>query len=419
MHTRSFLLKAGLIPLLLGAALLVARAGHATGPFVEPEAVALYSYTSEQAGDSYGWASENLGDINGDGANDFIVSAPFFIAEGTRVGKIYIYSGADGALLNAVTGNPYDQLGFGVAGAGDVNADGVPDYVAGGRGSLLAPTPFKGRVVVFSGADHSVLHEFIGEEGDAFGYDVNAAGDVNGDGFGDVIVGAAQADFSGFQTGRVYVFSGADGTVLWTEDGSTRNGFLGSAVGYVGDLNGDGATELVAGAFGAVTPNHPTRGRAYVYDGATGTILFTLAPTSGAPQARFGQFFTSNAGDVNGDRVPDIFVADYNSSVEAKYAGKAYVFSGVDGSLLLMIAGEEGDGLGPGRGIGDINGDRHDDLIVAAYTNSDGAPAAGQTYLISGADGTVLRTITGNIPFDFQGVDAVGLGDVSGDGLII
>ncbi|HNB52421.1 MAG TPA: integrin alpha, partial [Anaerolineales bacterium] len=258
--------------------------------------------------------------------------------------------------------------------------------------------------------------EFAGEAGDAFGYDVNQAGDVNGDGHGDVIVGAALADFKGFQSGRVYVFSGADGTVLWMDDGDSRNAFLGSGVGNVGDLNGDGRPELVAGAYGVSTRGNPAKGRAYVYDGATGTVLLTLSPPTNSPLSRFGEFFTSAAGDVNADGTPDIFVADYNSSIDNKYAGKAYVFSGSDGALLLTISGNTVDGLGPGRGIGDITGDGHADVIVAAYTNSEGAPAGGKTYLISGADGTVIRTMTGNIAFDFQGVDALGLGDVNGDG---
>ena len=175
--------------------------------------------------------------------------------------------------------------------------------------------------------------------------------------------------------------------------------------------------ELVEGAYGGSTRGNAVKGRAYVYDGATGSVLLTLAPQVHSPFSRFGEFFTSSAGDVNADGMSDIFVADYNSSVENKYAGKAYVFSGVDGSILQVFSGNAVDGLGPGRGIGDINGDGHADLIVAAYTNSEGAPFAGKTYLFSGLDGAVLRTITGNIPGDLQGVDAVGLGDLNGDGL--
>ena len=418
MQTRSFLLKLGLAALAGAGILLAGRAARATGPFVEPDAVALYTYAGEHVDDSYGWVAENLGDINSDGVNDYIISAPFFVSNGTPTGKVYVYSGSDGSLLNEITGNAYDWFGWSASTAGDVNADGVPDYIVGGRGAPAGPTPNTGRVVVYSGADHSVLYEWIVGAGDTFGYDVNKAGDINGDGYGDVIVGAAFADFTAFQAGRVYVFSGADGSVLWTADGSEAKEFLGSAVGFVGDLNGDGAWELVGGAMGLGLPNGHISGGGYVLDGATGTKMMALdAATGNGTSNRLGQFFASDAGDVNADSVPDIFLADYADNAKGNAAGSAYVYSGVDGSILLEFHGRVKDGLGPGRGIGDINGDGHADLIIAAYTNSDGAPQAGKTYLFSGADGSVLRTITGNIPGDFQGVDAVGLGDLNSDGL--
>lgn len=258
MITRTQLLKwamtALLTALLVGTAAF-AQSAKATGPFVEPDAVALYTYAGEQAGDGYGWVSENLGDINGDTINDYIITAPFFVSNGTQTGKAYVYSGADGSLLNEITGNANDLFGWSASTAGDVNADGVPDYIVGGRGAPSGPNPNTGHVVVYSGVDHSVLYDWVYGSGDTFGYDVNKAGDINGDGYGDVIVGAAFADFTAPQAGRVYVFSGADGSVLWTADGTETKDFLGSGVGFVGDLNGDGVWELVGGAMGLGLPN--------------------------------------------------------------------------------------------------------------------------------------------------------------------
>lgn len=389
----------------------------ALGPFVEPEAVAIHTFEGEQIGDGFGWVAENLGDISGDDVNDVIIPAPFHSINGTLAGKVYVYSGSDGALLNAVTGNDYDQFGWSASTAGDVNSDGVPDYIVGGIGSLEAPIRFKGRAVVYSGADHSVIHEFIGPDGAGFGYGVAGAGDVNGDGYDDVIIGAAFASFTLFRAGRVYVYSGKTGEELWHRDGNADDDFLGSGVGRVGLVDQDGVPDLVAGAFGAGPANG---GEAYVYSGSTGRTLLTLRPASHGTALRFGQFFASGAGDVNADGTPDIFVADYpDRRGGGAGSGRAYVFSGADGSRLYLFNAEaRGDGLGPGRGIGDVNGDGHADLIIAAYTSDAGAVDGGRAYVRSGKDGSLMRTITGRIANDNLGVDALAVGDVNDDGLV-
>jgi hypothetical protein len=146
----------------------------ANGPFVEPDVTVIHALDGEQVGDGYGWVAENLGDINGDGVNDFITSAPFYVENGLVIGRAYVYSGADGALLNVVSGVGNDLLGYGATRAGDVNADGVPDYIVGAS--------LGGYAQVYSGADHSLLLDLHGAGSDRFGFSVGAAGDVNGDG---------------------------------------------------------------------------------------------------------------------------------------------------------------------------------------------------------------------------------------------
>lgn len=398
--------------LLLACVLIgLAASVTASGPFVEPDVAVIHAFTGEQVGDSFGWVAENLDDVNGDGVNDFITSAPFYSIDGTTLeGKIYIYSGADGALLHTAVGSGFELFGYSASRAGDVNGDGITDYTSGG--------PAASHAVVYSGADNSVLLDLNGQGGDSFGASVGQAGDVNGDGYGDVIVGATAASVSFPGAGRVYVFSGQDGSVIWTHDGHRQGSRLGSAVGHVGDVDGDGVADQVAGSTGA---GEKGRGEAYVFSGASGDIIYTLTPV-GLPGnfGTFGQFFASGAGDVDNDGTPDIYVADYAARHgNVSGTGRAYVFSGADGSRLRVFNAEnKGDGLGPGRGVGDVNGDGYGDLVIGAYLSSEGAPTGGKVYVYSGKNGRALRTITGTIAGDWLGAEALGIGDVNGDGLV-
>ncbi len=397
------------------------------GPIQEADANILFSFDGEQPGDAFGWVGENLGDINGDGVNDAILSAPFHSAPGTTSsGKIYVYSGNDGALLNAFAGDDFEQLGYSVSTAGDVNNDGVPDYIAGGTGAFGGPDLFRGRVVVFSGADHSILHDIIGPIGDRYGASVAGAGDLNGDNYGDFIVGAPRTGF----IGKVYAYSGQDGSLLWSVDGFGFGGGLGlgTAAGKVGDVTGDGVPEVVVGAAGgsgAGDGNSNGGGRAYVLNGVDGSVVHTLKPAGTA--GIFGLFFASGAGDVDNDGIPDIYVADFadrrgdSPTDPAGFdTGRAYVFSGADGSRIQLLNAEnQGDGLGPGRSIKeDVNGDGYLDLVVAGYTNSDVATNAGKVYIISGKNGQIIRAYTGTIANDWLGAEAFPMGDVNGDGKV-
>ena len=117
--------------------------------------------------------------------------------------------------------------------------------------------------------------------------------------------------------------------------------------------------------------------------------------------------------------MPDIFVGDYASDINGPASGYAAVYSGVDGSLLHEWPGAAaGEGIGPGREAGDVNGDGAVDLIIGSYTSSDGASQAGKVQVFSGATGLPLRTITSTSENENLGFDAVGVGDVNDNGSI-
>ncbi|MEM7676558.1 MAG: FG-GAP-like repeat-containing protein, partial [Myxococcota bacterium] len=236
-------------------------------------------------------------------------------------------------------------------------------------------------------------------------------GDVDGDGYADVAVGVAFVD-----AGRVTVFSGRDGQVLWARDGTATGDRFGSALGLVGDVNKDGIADLAVGAFGAGPFGG---GLAFVVSGRDGRTIHQLEPVDPAEALVFGQFFASGAGDVDGDGIADVFVGDYAEGQGVRAAtGRAYIFSGFTGELIHVFTGfRPGDGLGPGRGIPDVNGDGHNDIIVAAYLNSDAATTAGAAYLFSGRSGALMRTITATLAGDNFGVDALTLGDINHDAI--
>lgn len=397
-------------PLVTGLALVLSFSllyAPAHAQFVEPGVQVIRSHSAETAGDSFGWVGEAIGDQNGDGASEYIIGAILNTEGGPFAGKAYVYDGASGALIHTVVGNARERLGFAVAGGDDLDGDGIPDYVIGAPGVGSNPA----RVLVLSGADHSLIHELTDGPLTFFGFDLNMAGDVDGDGRGDVVIGAALGDAT--FAGRVDLISGADGSVLWSTPGPAAGAFLGAGISGLDDLDGDGVPEQGAGAPGAgQATDGVTTGAAYVLDGATGALVRELKPNGSG--GAFGQFFVHDAGDVDGDGVGDIYVGDFG---DAEAGGRGYVFSGANPGRIRLFNGETvNDGLGMGRGAGDIDGDGYDDLLIGAFLSSAGVFQGGKCWVFSGKNGQPLRTFTSTVPNGQVGFDVVTLGDVDGDG---
>ncbi|MGH8016666.1 MAG: integrin alpha, partial [Candidatus Zixiibacteriota bacterium] len=206
--------------------------------------------------------------------------------------------------------------------AGDVNNDGFNDVLI----SALAYGTLQdsGRVYVFSGQTGETLDVFSGEtEGESFGWSIAAAGDVNNDGFDDVLVGAIYHDGVGVDAGRAYVYSGQTGEPLYVFNGQAYQDHFGSAVSTAGDVNNDGYADMVISA-----PLHDGVGRVYVYSGATGGVLYILDGVG------LGDHFggsVSSAGDINQDGYSDIIIGSWGFDTELPFVGRALVISGQDG----------------------------------------------------------------------------------------
>jgi len=397
------------------AVAMIAAASPASAQFLESDVTVIRTHSSADASESFGWVAETIGDINGDGAPEYVVTAPFGNNGGTLRGRVVLYDGATGAQIHEVVGNDGEQLGRGACGPGDVNGDGVADYAVSGTGTNGLPGPQPGRLLVLSGADNSVILDVAGPvDRSFFGYDINGAGDVDGDGHADLIVGAPLDSTGGFFAGAAYVISGADGSILWSFLGIYPGGLVGTGVSGVDDLDGDGRPEQVAAGIGA---GKQQLGEAYVLSAVDGSIVATLKPKQDG--WNFGSFFVHNAGDTNGDGVGDIYVGDYGNLATGALTGHGYIWSGADLEDRRTIDGEHaGDGFGIGRGVGDVDGDGHADLFIAGFQNSDGAAQGGKGYVYSGRNSKLIRTMTGTVAGVQLGFDAIGLGDVNGDGLV-
>lgn len=334
--------------------------------------------TGENAFDAYGSALSTAGDINGDGFDDFIVGArgePQDRSTPTH-GFVYIYLGnAEGNISEPIarlegedTGTEFGRsLGY----AGDVNGDGYDDILVGAH----TYNGHQGRAYLYLGSADGVINEptwiTTGEkERDEYARSVYTAGDVNGDGFDDVLVGASgYADTMELQ-GKVYLYLGsADGlstTPIFTFTGEGANQEFGRSATTAGDINNDGFDDVLVGVPGLTRGGETstTIGMTYLFLGGAGGLDAT-PPTliSGESiEDRFGES-ADHAGDMNGDGFGDIVVGALGTSRAYIYMGSV---TGLNTTPTILQGIEASD---YGRSVayaGDINGDGFDDVVVGA-----------------------------------------------------
>jgi hypothetical protein len=215
---------------------------------------------------------------------------------------------------------------------------------------------------------------------------------VDGDGYADVIVGAPGNDAGGQDAGRAYVYSGKTGRTLLTLTGERAGDGFGSTVAGWADAK---RRFLIVGAPVAGASKH---GRTYVYDTLSAKPKFIIeADDTGSA---LGMMFVSVLGDVDGDRVPDVYASDWSNTALGASTGRIYVHSGKTGGRLMTLTGGtagEGFGIGPAA-AGDVDGDGRADLIVGAWQYAGAAVSGGAPTLYSGKDGRALKTWTCKVP---------------------
>ena len=383
---------------------LLPTAKDFANPFVEKVKI-IREWDGESSQDQFGWIARSIGEVDGDGIPDFVTSAPTKAPSGKDAGRVYVYSTRSGKLLWSKDGKAGDQLGTGLESAGDTNGDGIQD--------VIASAPGEDEAYIYSGKDGSVLLTLSGEaRGDNFGNHVSTVGDIDKDGFADVVVGAPANNAAGHAAGRAYIYSGKDGHLLLTLTGEHAEDNFGSAVtGYSDGMH----SFIVVGAPGA---GRNKTGRVYVYTELSTRPAFTFDSDSTGKQ--LGYMFLSILGDVDGDGVPDIFASDWSNSAKGPSTGRVYVYSGKTGKRLRTFTGDgPGEGFGTTQSIaGDVDGDGRADLIVGSWQFGDAAISGGRARLYSGRTGQLLSTYTSRIPGETFGFDAVGMGDVDGDGTV-
>ncbi|MBL8696191.1 MAG: FG-GAP repeat protein [Planctomycetes bacterium] len=339
----------------------------------------LWTIYGGTEGDLLGTSIASLGDVNNDGKQDFVVGAPQSWTTATEPGYVRICSGANGATLFQVDGGIFDSdAGEVVANVGDITGDGkndagvgVPDYDSG-RGRIFVVNSATGAVSAFAGM-------FGTQAGERFGDAIGWAGDRNGDGRADILVGAPSNDAVGTNAGRVYCISGVTpSTQLFALSGAQAGDFFGSAVCSMSDYDNDGKREYVVGASGAdYIPNGWTdAGFVRMYLSASLTDVWTVY--GGGSTVYLGSTLAS-IGDYTQDGFEDIIAGATEANLLFPGQGFVKVISGILGVEKYQFDGQaSADFFGSAiSGGGDVNADGTIDIIVGApfwdgTTNSQG-----------------------------------------------
>jgi len=385
---------------------------------------AAWTATGDQVSAGLGYALAGGGDFNSDDYTDVLVGAPYYDDVATDEGAVFCWLGAHtgmgpaGTPANAdwsyASGQAGASLGWAVAWGGDVNGDGLGDALVGAPG-YDAASDNEGRVLLFAGtptglAGTSLWSAESLQEGGQMGFAVASAGDVNRDGFSDVLIGANKYDNGEVDEGAVFAWygartgPGASGTPLnadWMVEGDEANARMGFAVAWAGDENGDGYSDVIVGAplfDGGVTD----QGKALIFRGGTGGLAASPAATawSGQANAQMGWALTGG-GDLNGDGYSDQVMGMPYFDTGLEDAGHVKIRYGLSGNYAVSLLGAQSlEGFGNAvASVGDVNGDGYGDLLVGAPLFDTPTANQGRAVLFygNGSRGTAVRPVQGHM----------------------
>jgi acid phosphatase class B len=462
-------------------------------------------FIGRNAGDASGSSVSGTVDVDGDGYNDLLMGANLANGGGSDSGEAYLVLGRSNTAWKSFTDTngdfnldnlsdanmtvrfigrvAGDQTGYSISGAGDVNNDGYDDIVIGAIGASgsgeaylvlgrsktdwQALTDASGDFNLDSISDANLMVRFIGRNaGDQAGFSVSGGGDVNNDGYDDIVIGADESDGGGASSGEVYLVLGRS-TTDWATLTPTTNGdfnltsisdanlmvrFIGRAAGdnvgtgvsILGDVNNDGYDDIVIGASWS-DGGGSNSGEAYLILGRSTTDWATLTPTTNGDfnltsisdanlMVRFiGRaagdatgVSVSDFGDVNNDGYDDIVIGATVADGGGSNSGEAYLILGrsttdwatltpttngdfnltsiSDANLMVRFIGRAaGDATGVSvSDFGDVNNDGYDDIVIGATVADGGGSGSGEAYLILGRSTTDWATLTPTTNGDFN-----------------